>query len=134
MLNDTLLWVERAEGDFEGAQILSKRRSVKIIHLTCFASQQCAEKYLKAFLVERGVKFSKTHALVRELLPLCQKIDDDFIHIKEFLELLDPYAVEFRYPGESIPAKEARSAFLAVQKVRKFVRDKLGIEKQQRIL
>lgn len=131
---DAIPWIERAEGDYEGAIVLAERRSKKIAHLICFSCQQSAEKYLKAFLVDNNVRFSKTHALKRELLPLCQKIDEEFKVLTPYLEDLDPYSVEFRYPGEEISSYDVRKAINAVKKVRKFVREKLGLEKQRRLL
>src|SRR5438093_8565083 len=108
MNGDTKEWVEKAEGDFEGAIQLSKKRSIRTAHLLCFACQQSAEKYLKAFLVERNVRFSKTHDLEIALLPLCMKVDEEFQVLRNYLKKLDPYAVEFRYPGEPIEPSEVR--------------------------
>ncbi len=86
---DTAEWVEKAEGDFIGATILGKKRSPKTYHLICFACQQSAEKYLKAYLVENNVRFSKTHALRRELLPLCEEVDGGFRPLGKYLGTLD---------------------------------------------
>ncbi|MBI5215774.1 MAG: HEPN domain-containing protein [Ignavibacteriae bacterium] len=134
MNDETERWVDKAEGDYEGAELLAKKKSNKTAHLICLACQQSAEKYLKAFLVENNVRFSKTHALVRELLPLCRTLDDEFKILTSFLSVLDPYAVEFRYPGDTIPLTEVRASISAIRKIRKFVRGKLGLEKQQRLL
>ncbi|TAK53320.1 MAG: nucleotidyltransferase domain-containing protein [Bacteroidetes bacterium] len=43
MHDDAIPWVEKAEGDYEGAVLLSKKRLKKTAHLTCFACQQYAE-------------------------------------------------------------------------------------------
>lgn len=134
MNGDAREWIEKAEGDFEGALQLSKKRSVRTAHLLCFACQQSAEKYLKAFLVENNVRFSKTHDLELALLPLCARIDEEFRVLKEYLKKLDPYAVEFRYPGERIELSEARVALDAAKKVRRFIRGKLGLESQKKLL
>jgi HEPN domain-containing protein len=134
MNDDTREWVEKAEGDFEGAVQLSKKRSSRTAHLICFACEQSAEKYLKAFLVENNVRFSKTHDMELLLLPLCTNLDKEFKVLKPFLKELDPYAVEFRYPGEKIELSDVRAALAAVKKVRRFVRGKLGLEKQKRLL
>lgn len=131
---DAIPWVEKAEGDYEGAIYLSKKRSKKIVHLICFACQQSAEKYLKAFLVDKDIRFSKTHFLIKELLPLCEKVDQEFSVLVPYLEELDPYSVEFRYPGEEITKDDVKTAIVAIKKVRKFVRGKLGLEKQRRLL
>jgi len=127
-------WVDKAEGDYEGALTLVKKRSKKVAHLTCFAAQQCAEKYMKAFLVDCNIPFSKTHDLTKDLLPLCLKIDNEFSFLFPHLESLDPYAVESRYPGDIVTHREAVSAVKAAKVVRKFIRGKLDLEKQRRLL
>jgi HEPN domain-containing protein len=92
------------------------------------------EKYLKAYLVEDNVRFSKTHALVRELLPLCEKVDREFKVLLKPLKVLDPYGVGVRYPGEETFTPEIRTALKAAKDVRRFVRAKLGLERQRSLL
>ena len=134
MNGDAREWLEKAEGDFEGAVQLSKKRSDRTAHLLCFACQQSAEKFLKAFLVEKSVRFSKTHDLELVLLPLCAKVDNEFRVLKDYLKKLDPYAVGFRYPGDQIEPSDVRAALDAAKKVRRFVRGKLGLERQKKLL
>lgn len=134
MHEETLKWIEKAEGDFEGANILSKKRSKNLLHIIGFSCQQCAEKYLKAFLIEQNIPFTKTHDLTKKLLPLCTEIDQEFKVLFNYLEMLDPYAVEFRYPGEEYTFTEIRTALASTKKIRRFVRGKLGLEKQRRLL
>ena len=67
-------WITKAEGDFATAQ-----RELRAIDNTnydavCFHAQQCAEKYLKAFLQESNVSFPRTHDLA-ELLTLALTIE-----------------------------------------------------------
>jgi len=131
---ETEAWISKAEGDYIGASALAKNRSKKIAHLTSFAAQQSAEKYLKAFLVEHNVAFPKTHDLAKELLPRCLNIDKSFSVLEPHLEFLDPYAVQFRYPGDIVTPAEARDALKAAKSVRSFVRQKLAINRQQRLL
>jgi HEPN domain-containing protein len=131
---DAEKWINKAEGDFQGAKELSKKRSLKFAHLICFACQQSAEKYLKGFLVENKIMFSKTHDLTVVLLPLCLKVDREFNVLHEYLKLLEPYAVEFRYPGEEISRLNISEALGAALKIRRFIRGKLGLEKQKRLL
>jgi HEPN domain-containing protein len=56
-------WIDKAEGDFATAQ----RELDAIDHpnydAVCFHTQQCAEKYLKAFLQEADITFRRTHDL-----------------------------------------------------------------------
>jgi len=131
---ETEAWISKAEGDYIGASALAKNRSKKIAHLTSVAAQQSAEKYLKAFLVEHNVAFPKTHDLAKELLPRCLKIDESFSVLEPHLEFLDPYAVQFWYPGDIVTPAEARDALKAAKSVRSFVRQKLALNRQQRLL
>ena len=131
---ETGAWISKAEGDYIGASALAKNRSKKIAHLTSFAAQQSAEKYLKAYLVEHNVAFPKTHDLAKELLPRCLNIDKSFSVLEPHLEFLDPYAVQFRYPGDIVTPAEARDALKAAKSVRIFVRQKLALNRQQRLL
>ena len=131
---ETEAWISKAEGDYIGASALAKNRSKKIAHLTSFAAQQSAEKYLKAYLVEHNVAFPKTHDLAKELLPRCLNIDKSFSVLEPHLEFLDPYAVQFRYPGDIVTPAEARDALKAAKSVRIFVRQKLALNRQQRLL
>jgi HEPN domain-containing protein len=131
---ETAAWIEKAEGDYIGASALAKNRSTKIGHLTSFAAQQSAEKYLKAYLVEHNISFPKTHDLTKDLLPRCIKVDAEFSILAPFLEFLDPYAVQFRYPGDLVTSAESRQALKAAKAIRKFIRQKLNLYKQQRLL
>ncbi|MDI6765804.1 MAG: HEPN domain-containing protein [Bacteroidota bacterium] len=131
---DAEKWTDKAEGDFQGAVELSKKRSLKFAHLICFACQQSAEKYLKGFLVENNIVFSKTHDLTLVILPLCLKVDKEFNVLHKYLKTLEPYAVEFRYPGEELSRLNIKEAVEAAKIVRKFIRSKLGLEKQKRLL
>jgi HEPN domain-containing protein len=70
------------------------------------------------------VSFPKTHDLII-LKNLCVKCDGGFEWISDLAISLNPYAVEFRYPGETASPKDARRAFLAAKEIREFVRTKL---------
>jgi len=55
--------LKKAEGDWKMA--LREAKAVDPVwDGVCFHAQQCAEKYLKAFLEERNMSFGKTHDLV----------------------------------------------------------------------
>lgn len=92
----------------------------------CFHGQQCAEKYLKAHLQERGQRFPAAHDLI-ELLELCLPCDETFELQRDLLKDLTKYAVEFRYPGELATRDDARAALKAMKVVRAFMRQKLGL-------
>jgi HEPN domain-containing protein len=120
-------WLLKAEGDFAVAEHeLSLPPKKMVGEAVCFHSQQCAEKYLKAFIASRGAPIKKTHNLSL-LLSECAGIDRDFSGIN--LGELESYAVDVRYPEfPSVPKiQEAQEAFATANAVRKLVRDKLGI-------
>lgn len=101
-------WIKKAECDFESASILLKSKKKTISDTAAFHCQQSAEKYLKAFLTFHRKKFPKTHDL-NQLIDLCNTIDGSFELIRDLVKYLNPYAVEFRYPGDEASLKEAKN-------------------------
>jgi HEPN domain-containing protein len=120
-------WVEKAEEDFDASDALLYGREVPIAAVVCFHCQQCAEKYLKAYLQEHSIEFERNHELL-PLMDLCASLDSEFKRLKRDLEALKTYAVAIRYPGIHVTRKSAEEAFHAVNRVRKFVRNKLGMK------
>ena len=92
-------WLTKASNDLKNADhTLTLPDHECPFDTACFHAQQCAEKALKAFLTVHGVAFQKIHDL-GELLRLCTMAPDLTRELDE-IELLIPYAVEARYPGE----------------------------------
>lgn len=56
-------WIERAEGDLRTAEREMRARKGPNYDAACFHSQQCAEKYVKAFLVHCQIPFRPIHDL-----------------------------------------------------------------------
>lgn len=119
-------WIDKAEGDFHTASREARVRKMPNYDAVCFHCQQCAEKYLKAFLQEQDQPFGRTHDLI-ELLELCLPLDSTFEFQRDVLKDLTKYAVEFRYPGELAVREDARAALHAIRTFRDFVRQKLGL-------
>jgi HEPN domain-containing protein len=122
-------WVDKAEGDFRTASREARVRKAPNYDAVCFHCQQCAEKYLKAYLQEQGQHFFPVHDLT-ELLELCLPYDGTFELQRDLLKDLTAYAVDFRYPGEEATKEEARTTVKAMRIVRTFVRQKLGLNNQ----
>ncbi len=120
-------WVEKAEGDSRTAEREGAVSEGPNYDAVCFHAQQCAEKYLKAFLTSRSIPFPRLHDL-EALLNLVTPVDPEFEAIREPLLLLNDYAVDIRYPGDFATAEEARDALQAMREVRAFIRQKLGLE------
>ncbi len=119
-------WVHKAEDDYTAATVLVRRRKDPTPSAVNFHCQQCAEKYLKAFLVQGDVVFPKTHDLL-DLHKRCVTINTDFEQIVDLLDVLNPYFVAFRYPGEQATVAEAQAAVKAMKSVRRFVREALNL-------
>ena len=117
-------WVDKAEQDCLAARVLMRQRRLAVYDVICFHSQQCVEKYLKAFLTLQGVPFPKSHDLV-VLRNLASQHDGSFELVRDLIKQIDEYAVRFRYPGEEADRKEAKRAISVMEELRRFVRGKI---------
>ncbi|WXG41970.1 MAG: HEPN domain-containing protein [Candidatus Freyarchaeum deiterrae] len=52
-------WIKKAENDLITAENLLNILPEPPLDIICFHAQQCAEKYLKAFLIYHGIEFEK---------------------------------------------------------------------------
>ena len=119
-------WIAKAEGDFEAAELLLRGAEHPLPDASCFHSQQCAEKYLKAFLQEDQVRFEHTHDLIA-LLNLCLTVDGDLESLRKDLDQLGNFAVAVRYPGLATTFEIAKQALAATLRIRNFLREKLSL-------
>jgi HEPN domain-containing protein len=108
-------WVKKADGDFVSALREYRARNHPNYDSACFHAQQCIEKYLKAVLIKKRIPFSKIHDL-EVLLDLCLPAYPLWEPMREDMQLLTQYAVQFRYPGESADKEEARLAVAAMKR------------------
>jgi HEPN domain-containing protein len=122
----TAEWVEKAEDDYASAGREAAVKPRTNYNLVCFLAQQCAEKYLKAYLQEHSVAFPRTHELL-VLLKLCLPLDNSFGSLRSLLRGLTLYAVDYRYPGVSANSVMTQTAFQNVTNIRAFIRAKLGL-------
>lgn len=118
-------WVAKAETDLEAASVLASRRKRPLPDQVCFLSQQCAEKYLKAFLIARGIVPPKVHNLGR-LNDMCGELDSEYHTLRADVEALNPYGVDIRYPGDVATVEDSRQALTAARRIQAFTRSKLG--------
>ncbi len=114
-------WLAKAENDLLTATHTLKLGRRCPTDAVCFHAQQCAEKYLKALLVYRGIDFPKTHDL--EALAARLRNGKSLGLSQDDLAELKRYATVTRYPGaEEISLSEARRAVAAAKRVRKVIR------------
>lgn len=113
-------WITYADEDLRLAKHGLTISSSCPYRLIAYHAQQCAEKYLKAWLVYKQIDFPYTHN-IRSLVQLCP--GEWTAEITDADELT-PFAVTTRYPGEDerVTRAQALNAIELAKKVRKVVR------------
>ena len=94
-------WLRHARSDLA---IAGARKSRQILYEhQCFHAQQAAEKAVKALLVDHGISVPRSH----DLAFLFARLPRDIAVPLELVDLplLTKYAVQLRYPGETVPIK-----------------------------
>ena len=123
-------WIDKAEEDYHVALSLRRARLHPAHNAVCFHAQQCVEKYLKAILETHGVAIRKIHALPILIdhcvtdYPLLSVLRPDMVR-------LSVYAVEYRYPGESATAEDAKAAVAIMKSERKDILMVLGLSETE---
>lgn len=121
----TTEWVDKAEGDHKAAAVLLAAAE-PVYDAICFHSQQCVEKYLKAWLTEQAVVFSRAHdleALAKQCLATLPELSNQM----RDLRLLTSYAVEVRYPGMSASRADADQCWRIADQTRYLIRGRMGL-------
>ena len=119
-------WIEKAEGDYLSAQREYRARKLPNYNASCFFSQQCIEKYIKARLQEADIEFGKSHDLV-ELLELVAPVEPMWNPYRPTFRPISSYSVNFRYPGDNADKEEAREAIKICREFRRAARQSLGL-------
>lgn len=119
-------WIDKAEGDLVTAQRELRARKNPNYNSACFHSQQCAEKYLKGFMLHNNLPIRKIHDL-RELSETIMQRFPEIDLISDLLAELNPLAVATRYPGFDATRQIAKDAVRAAQQVRTFIRSRMGL-------
>ena len=119
-------WVAKAEGDFATAVRELNAPSDPNYDAVCFHAQQCAEKYLKAWLEEHNTAFPRMHDLVA-LLNLCGGLLPELDPLKPRLAHLSVFGIASRYPGVRADQQAGEEALTTAEEVRTVVRAKFGL-------
>ena len=119
-------WATHADEDFRVAEHTLAMEDQCPFRLVAYHAQQCAEKYLKGFLVLHGVDFPYTHNIAR-LVELCAEHGARAADFKD-AEELTPFAITARYPGgdEPVTESEAHRALGIARALRENVRSDLA--------
>ncbi len=101
-------WFEKADQDLEMARRALGPKKL-LPEMVCYHAQQCAEKYLKGYLIAQSVPFRFVHDLVY-LTQLCTTHEPAFEELMSAAEILGEYGTTVRYPmgGSEDPDVETR--------------------------
>ena len=105
-------WLIKAQNDLASAKLLASTAQ-PIRDTAIYHCQQAGEKALKALLAWQERPLQKTHDLA---ILLNQVVSDcpDLEALRGPADLLTPYAVEYRYPGDFVaPAQDELNEALA---------------------
>jgi len=119
-------WIIKAESDLKTGkdEVATENPATDAI---CFHMQQCAEKYLKAYIIFNGKEIRKTHNIA-EIIRNCIEIEPEFQQLFEIkAQILTGFAIEFRYPGDVLfpSLQETNEAIEIAEKIKSFVLEKL---------
>ena len=110
-------WIDKAEGDFDVAQLALRAKLRPNYDAVCFHCQQCVEKLLKAVLLHRDTKPPRVHDLV-VLSDLVRNLVPQWTSQEKELRFLNQGAILFRYPSESATREKAEMALAICTRLR----------------
>lgn len=121
-------WIAKAEADLQNAMLVLDAGPEGPMDTVAFHAQQCAEKYLKAFLCHRGEEVPRIHDV--EALLIRTGVWGQVEMAVEESRLLTDYATVTRYPGDYEPVsyEEAAHAVELAQRVRLAVQGEISGE------
>ncbi|RKU12158.1 hypothetical protein C6502_06545 [Candidatus Poribacteria bacterium] len=106
-------WFEKADQDLEMARrALGPEKPLP--GMACYHAQQCAEKYLKGYLIAQSISFRFVHDLVY-LTQLCTTQESVFEKLMSAAEILGEYGVTMRYPMEDLEEPDIEAAREAIE-------------------
>lgn len=85
-----------------------------IPEMACYHSQQCAEKYLKGYLVSQKIDFLYVHDLVY-LTQRCMEGNPAFTELEQAARILSIYGAGVRYPMENFVDPDEEEAWEAMR-------------------
>lgn len=117
MKPETGEWTAKADADLATAQREAAVEQSPNYDAVCFHAQQCAEKYLKAAMVEAGMHIPRIHDL-EALVNMLSDQHPELQLILRYARILSAMAVEVRYPGMTADEDDAAESLKTVTKIR----------------
>lgn len=120
-------WIIKGDHDLGTAKI-TWLHIPEYLDTVTFHCQQAVEKYLKAYLIYKAASFRFSHDLLY-LLELIVAVDREFDKYFESLSELQSYAVEVRYPNETIflSKEKVEKALKLAKEFRDLITGKIGL-------
>lgn len=127
-VNEIKKWIIKGDHDLGTAKI-TYLHIPEYLDTVTFHCQQAVEKYLKAYLIFQTIVFKFSHDLIY-LLELINQKDSDFEDYYDKVSELQGYAVEVRYPNETIylSPEKVEKAIKTAKNIREFVTKKINIK------
>jgi len=125
MHEETRNWLAKADKDLGTAGFALNSVDGPLPVTTAMHCQLSAEKYLKAYLHEHNIAFSSRRTLT-SLLEDCIAVDESFEALHEAIGQLEGYSIAARYPKADDSLAFRKEAVATVQRVKRFVLDRLG--------
>ena len=121
-------WIIKGDHDLGTAKI-TYSHIPEYLDTVTFHCQQAVEKYLKAYLIFQSTVFKFSHDLIY-LLDLITQKDSDFENYYDMVSELQGYAIEIRYPNETIflSNEKVEKAMMIAKNVRGCVTKKMNIK------
>ena len=111
-------WFRFADTDLASAEFLQSMQP-QPLEVICFHCQQSAEKYLKGYLIYRGVEDPPKIHNLDTLCEMCLKYDERFRELKRACNALTIYGIQPRYPNEIvIEERNMHKAFEYIRQIR----------------
>lgn len=123
-----LKWIAKAERDLHTAQYLGQLNDSRLLDTICFYYQQCAEKYVKAFLLSCGKSVESHDTYMKDLYVEALTVAPEFETYKADFDQLDGFGIDILYPGRSASFADIQPNAQAVKHLRAFIRQKLGLD------
>ncbi len=120
-------WIVKGDHDLGTAKV-TYLHIPEYLDTVTFHCQQAVEKYLKSYLIFKSIAFRFSHDLIY-LLELIVPVDPDFETYFDTLSELQSYAVEVRYPNETIflSNDKVENAMKIAKEIRSLITGKMGI-------
>lgn len=120
-------WIIKGDHDLGTAKV-TYLHIPEYFDTVTFHCQQAVEKYLKSYLIFKSIPFRFVHDLIY-LLELIVPVDPDFEMYFDTVSELQSYAVEVRYPNETIflSSDKVENAMRIAKEIRTLITGKMGL-------